>query len=1183
MATCSSCGAQVDPAARFCPSCGSPLGRTCPACGASVADDARFCSSCGTPLEERAEAGRGEERKLVTILFADVTGSTTLGEQLDPESLRDVMDRYFAAMREEVEAEGGTVEKFIGDAVMVAFGVPVAHEDDASRALRAGLRMLARLPEVNRGLEAAHGIGLQIRIGVHTGEVLATVDAAPGDAMVIGDAVNAAARLQTAAEPGELLASERTLRAARGFEAVDRGPLELKGKRERVRAFAVTAESGGPTRGLPGLHAPMVGRAAELDLLRSVYERAVHEGRPHLTTIYGDAGVGKSRLTREFVAWAEGREPVPSILTGRCLPYGDGITYWPLAEILKSHAGILDSDPGELAVEKLRKAGRELLTTETSADPQRATAALAYTIGLEDPEVPFADLDPKEVRAEVHAAWRSFFTALALDGPVVAIVEDIHWADPALLDLLEELADRVLGPVLFLAPSRPELTATRPTWGGGRRNTSAVALDPLTAEEANELVSLLLSVDDLPPSVHGRILERVEGNPFYLEEVIRGLIDAGLIVREADRWRATEGVEDVEIPDTVQAVLASRIDLLDPQDKRILQAAAVVGRVFWPGAVSALTGLASGELAEPLRRLEDRELVTSRLGSSLASEPELLFKHILTRDVAYESIPRRERPGSHAVVAAWLERSAPDRLAEFAELLAYHYATAATPVDGTGVPDEDLRAAALRWLERASEDARRRYVLKKAERLAGEALSLSVTPLERVDALESLGEAFGEDYAGDLAWRYFREAAFLRAGTEPPDGSRVAHLAARACDYPLRWPGSMRTATPEGDVRETLELGLAHLPPGDSEQRVRLLGNRAAWPFSFPEFALAEGPEPYVAAGVEAAEMAMRLGLPNLASASFDHAAGAWSAIGRYRESLPLWERRRLVMDGVTDGLELGDFYAMGMWVRYELGDYEEAIAIWAEGLPRVGSLGGKTRVHMLSWHVVTLHRLGRWDEALTWFDELRDLLDERRDDPPYFATHAFGASALIRGSRGETVEADRLVGILGSLTTALSARLKPWLVRVLVRRGELDRAATLSRAPAWRVHGGDLLEAESELVAGLGDASRAAELAAEMRRLAEANGTKSLVPFADLLEGRMAMDRGDGEVSVAALTSAADGFAALGCPWERALAEVDLALALRAAGRADDAGSVAGSAFATFDALDAIADAAAARRRLEA
>src|SRR6185436_12112795 len=567
---------------RFCPTCGSALGRTCPTCGEPVAVDARFCQSCGSPLEG-STPGAGIERKLVTVLFADVTGSTTLGEQLDPERLRSVMEAYFTAMRHEIEAEGGTVEKFIGDAVMAAFGVPTAHEDDPSRAMRAGLRMLARLPQVNRSLESDHGVTLQIRIGLHTGEVLATVDPQPGEAMVTGDAVNAAARLQGAAEPGELLASERTIRAARGFAVADRGQLELRGKQERVHAFAVLEETGGPTRGLPGFQAPMVGRDAELDVLRSVYERAEHERRPHLVTIYGEAGVEKSRLTREFLSWADAREPRPITLAGRCIPYGDGITYWPLAEILKAHASILDSDPTDLAIEKVRKAGRDLLTLEVSADPARATAALAYTIGLQDPDVSFASLEPKDVRTEVHAAWRSFFTALGGEEPVVVVIEDIHWADPALLDLLEELTDRVLGSVVFLCPSRPDLMATRPAWGGGRRNTSSVALDPLTVEESHELIRLLLAVDDLPPSVHDRILERAEGNPFFLEEIIRRLVDGGLIERSGDRWRATEGIEEVEIPDTVQAVLAARIDLLDATDKRIVQAAAVVGRVFWPG------------------------------------------------------------------------------------------------------------------------------------------------------------------------------------------------------------------------------------------------------------------------------------------------------------------------------------------------------------------------------------------------------------------------------------------------------------------------------------------------------------------------------------------------------------------------------------------------------------------------
>src|SRR5262249_48737459 len=267
-----------------------------------------------------------------------------------------------------------------------------------------------------------------------------------------------------------------------------------------------------------GLSAPMVGRDPELQVLRTIYERVVRDGRPHLVTMYGDAGVGKSRLTREFVGWAESADPPAAVLRGRCLPYGDGITYWPLAEILKSHAGILDTDGPELAIEKVRKAGRELLTSEVSTDPERATAALAYTVGLEDPDISFANASPREIHDELHAAWRSFFTGLAADDPIVVVIEDIHWADPVLLELLDELADRIAGPALFVCPSRPDLTATHPTWGGGRRNMSSVALDPLTAEEADRLVRSLLTVDDLPADVRERILRRAEGNPFFLEE-----------------------------------------------------------------------------------------------------------------------------------------------------------------------------------------------------------------------------------------------------------------------------------------------------------------------------------------------------------------------------------------------------------------------------------------------------------------------------------------------------------------------------------------------------------------------------------------------------------------------------------------------------------------------------------------
>ena len=1154
----------------------------CATCGSPLPEDARFCPSCGSPT---ALPNLGQERKVVSVLFADVTGSTALGERLDPERFREVMQSYGNAMREELEAEGGTVEKFIGDAVMAAFGVPAAHEDDPERALRASLHMMRRLDELNGELQRTHDVSLQIRIGVNTGDVLAATSPGPGEAMVTGDAVNAAARLQGVADPGTIFVSQRTADAVRGFSFEDRGLHELKGKRDRVRALRLIEETGIGSRGVPGLSAPMVGRDTELEVLRSVYERIVGERRPYLVTLYGDAGVGKSRLTGEFLEWAEATEPPPLVLRGRCLPYGDGITYWPLAEILKGHAGILDSDPPELAVEKVRKTGRDLLTQEVATDPRRSTAALAYTVGLEDPEVSFTDASPREVRDELHAAWRSFFTALSVSGPVTVIIEDIHWADPVFLDLLDELAEQVEGPALFLCPSRPDLTATRPSWGGGRRNMSSLALDPLSSDEAERLVRLLLSVDDLPSSVHRRILERAEGNPFFLEEIVRRLIDGGLLQREGERWRAASGIEAVDIPDTVQAVLASRIDLLDAADKRLLQAASVVGRVFWTGPVTELTGVSGPDASDAFRRLEERELVSSRAGSTLSGQREYIFRHVLTRDVAYESLPRRDRASAHSNVATWLERTAGERAGEFAELLAYHYATAAALARETeGGLSDDLRSAALRWLLRASVTARLRLVPRKAARLAEDALAFASTGLERTDALESLAEAFLVAFTGDLAWRYFREAALARNTAHPPDPTRVAYLAARASEIAVRWPGSMRGGTPpESDVRAMMDLAATNLPLGDTEERVRVLGLRASWPFAFPDETLTDDQlASFAEAGREAAGIAMRIGKPDLASFALDNAQGAWSSVGNYREALSLWHERAEIMDGVTDIIEIGDFYGMGSWGYYETGRYPRALEVTDEGLTAVGGRGPNVEIHLRAWRCVTFGRLGSWDDALEEFRLIRELLDDRRDEPPYFASHAFGTAALIHDARGDVVESDRLSGLLSTLERTTSGRLYPFLLRYLVRTGDLVRARSLERPTNWAVHKGDALEAESELVAATEGWDGIDRLLDGMRAHAEKTDAQSVAAFADRLEGRAALAEGDGARAEASFRASIERFDRLGATWERALSEVDLAGALASQGRGDGARAVIAQAVVTFEGLRAAKDLAVAHQVLD-
>ena len=633
------------------------------------------------------DGGSGDERKVATVLFADLAGSTALADREDPERVRARLERFYAAMQEEIELAGGTIEKFAGDAVMAVFGAPTAQEDHAERALHAALAMLRRLHEL-------FGVELSLRIGVNSGEVV-TGQPREGSSFVSGDAVNVAARLEQAASPGEILAGERTVAAVRGaFEFDDLRSVDAKGKpggvacRRLVRALSLQRP-----RGVSGLAPAFVGRDRELVRLQDAYQRTVHDGSPRLALVIGDPGVGKTRLVRELWRWLAEQEPQPLQRTGRCLSYGQ-VAYWALGEVLKEHFGVLDSDPPEFIVARL--AGREIL---------------GLALGLDVA----GDAHPLAVRDRFQDAWSALLAEFAAERPVALLVEDLHWAEDPLLDLLEQMLETVRGPLLVIGTTRPELNERRPGFGA-RASADTIGLEPLPASDTERLLAELLGGE--PPAGLAPMVAHAEGNPFFLEEVLGSLLDGGLLARRNGGWVLSEPAATHVVPDTVQAVVAARIDLLEPADKAALQAAALIGRIFWSGPVYELL-----EGLEPdLRVLEERDFVRRRPGSAIEGEREYAIKHAVTREVAYTSIPKARRARLHAAFAAWLERFGGGR-AEHAPLLAHHFAEASRPEDAdlAWVGEEQelarIRAQAVMWLRRAAELAVARYDIDEGLRL----------------------------------------------------------------------------------------------------------------------------------------------------------------------------------------------------------------------------------------------------------------------------------------------------------------------------------------------------------------------------------------------------------------------------------------------------------------------------------
>ena len=660
----------------------------CPNCNEENPERAKFCLSCGTALAA-APAAR-EVRKTVTVLFTDVTGSTALGEANDPEAMRAVMERYFDRMRLVIESHGGTVEKFIGDAIMAVFGVPEVHEDDAVRAVRAAAEMRAALAALNTELESERGVQIRVRTGVNTGQVVAG-DPTAGQRLVTGDAVNVAARLEQAAQPDEILIGAETYGLVRGAVTVEQvEPVAAKGKTDPVAAYRLTGVTPGAAGVTRRLDAPIVGREHELSLLLQAFERSVRERTCHLVTILGSAGVGKSRLTSEVL---DALEDQATILRGRCLPYGDGITFFPLLEAIPEAAGIRDDDSPEDARAKIAAlvAGAE--------HAERITTAISELLDFAQGTTPLDDQ---------FWAVRRFLEHLARQRPIVVEFDDIHWGEPKFLDLIEHIADWTRGaPILLICLARHELLEKRSGWGGGKMNATSLSLEPLSQKECDRLVDYLLGEADIAGEAKERITEAAEGNPLFVEEMLSMLIDDGTLVHKDGGWAATRDLQTVAVPPTIQALLSARIDRLSPDERAVLERAAVAGKVFWRGAVATLsTPEPASAVDTRLMALVRKDLVRHE-ASTFAGEDAFRFRHLLIRDAAYQGIAKRVRAELHERFARWLTETTGDRAYEYDEIIAYHHEQAFLNLTELGIKDEHTIAVGIEAGTRLADAGRR--------------------------------------------------------------------------------------------------------------------------------------------------------------------------------------------------------------------------------------------------------------------------------------------------------------------------------------------------------------------------------------------------------------------------------------------------------------------------------------------
>ncbi len=1026
---------------------------TCPRCGQENSETARFCSNCANPLGTAAQP-TSEVRKTVTVMFMDAVGSTGLGEQTDPESLRRVMTRYFDEIRTIVERHGGTVEKYIGDAVMAVFGVPVVHEDDALRAVRAATEIRARLNAVGDELQRQRGTSVAWRTGLNTGEVVAG-DAGAGQRFVSGDAVNVAARLEQSAQAGEILVGPETYQLIRDAVVVEpTEPLTAKGKSKPLAAYRLIDVPAGGTSPARRVDSPMIGRQRQRRLLAEAYEQVVDERVCHLFTILGAAGVGKSRLVSEFLAELG---EAAQVLHGRCLSYGEGITYRPIAEAVREAARLADDDSDD---ELRRKVGA---LVDHDADRLQVVERIGALLGR---------LPGTGVPEETFWAVRTLLESIARKRPLVLVLDDIHWAEPTLLDLIEHLADWTHdAPLLVLCVARQDLLETRPGWGGGKSYATTLTLEPLNDTESRALMVNLLGQVELGAELVEKIGQAAEGNPLFVEEMVGMLIDNGFLVQRDGGWATAGDLTEVTVPPSIQALLAARLDRLPVSERAVIERGAVEGKVFHRGAVAELGPEDMREsVATHLRALSRKELVRPDR-SDFEGDEAFRFRHLLIRDAAYTAMPKEARAELHARFAGWLERMAGEHLSEYEEIVGYHleqafrYRTELGPID-----DESRRlgAEAARHLGASAERAAQRGDANASLKLFRTAFDL--TPEDAHEryrlaaglglALVNSGDIRGADTllaaeteraraAGDELGAAYTEVVRLNAQTTLGTVT-VEHVLQR---------GAVLLAFFEergddwGAMRAKLELATHHFFAGHALTAHRLLMDMRS---SYPAQALPPmvsgmalvsvfwGPTPVDEA------LAIVQGFDVLSGRAVEaYVLGVTGALrgllGDFdagREML----RRAIEIEVEIGRQQSGDaFYGQSLGpLEMVAGRYDEAERVMLGAYERMSARGDTGFSSVVAGNLAALYiGLGRWEEADRF---TRITLDTAQPDDAEAQAQGWSALGRVQAARGELDQAEASAGRAVEVSAGTDYLVRRGLVltdfaEVLVTAGRINEA----------------------------------------------------------------------------------------------------------------------------------------------